>query len=300
MVAASVFSGGAFIGLAEMTLANWAGGGAGLMTIGSGIFSLVAPPPTVPFSGDIPTAQKSYAITGTRNAMRPYEPMPTVYGQYRMYPPHLAKPFSEVVGNDTYLRLLLTFGYGPLDVTELKIGETDVANYDLVEGTDYIIHKGYDDDAALSIFTDNVDENAFDTITLEDTENGGLLPMTPGSWGTITTELDTQEVSLDFSMPGGLISINDSNGKPIETKVYLKIEYQPKAEASGWVDAVATNELGDGVSTTSDYSGNYVFAMKERGRIVRGIRFDVAGAANGQYDVRVRRTTTVVGTVARD
>jgi len=124
---AAFFSGAGFVAgttSAGAALAGAAGMLAGLTGIATGIQSLVAPPPQV-YVGAIPETQDSAALTGTRNTARLYKPIRTLLGRYRVYPDLLGKPFVEQVGKDSILRLLMCFGYGPMDIEDIKIGGFD-------------------------------------------------------------------------------------------------------------------------------------------------------------------------------
>ena len=59
------------------------------------------------------------SITGTSNQANPYGVIPCVVGKMRFYPPHAALPYTETLGDDQYLRMLLDLGYGDLDISDL-------------------------------------------------------------------------------------------------------------------------------------------------------------------------------------
>ena len=72
-------------------------------------------------------------IEGARNAPRPFGVVARVLGRHRMVPPMGALPFTEIVGDDQFLRFLVVWGHGPLIITVLKIGETPIGEFDEVE-----------------------------------------------------------------------------------------------------------------------------------------------------------------------
>lgn len=244
----------------------------GLSLIASGAYSLAAPPPTVQFSGEIPTSD-SRAISAPRNEIRPFAPVPRVFGTYRVFPQYAAKPYTEIVGNDTFLRLLFTFGYGPLEITDLKIAEDLVDNFTNVE---YVVHPGYDDDPALSIFTNGVDEEAIATSLESDV---GSDPVTR------TTELDTYESSVDLVFPGGLIAFDEDDSSPRNVQTFFTIEYRAAGSADPWVGVTVTAPLGPGITELG--SGDIKIEARERGLVARGIRWVYPSA--GQWEVRITR-----------
>ena len=259
----------------------------GLMGVASGIQSLVAPPPSVPFGGDIATSQDSAALTGTRNGARLYGPVRTVLGEYRVYPDLLAKPFSERVGKDSVLRMLLCFGYGPLDITDIKIGETPIG--DLIPSSDYAVLEGWDDDPDLTIFRDDVEEDATlqREFTLEDQR----------ATTTVTHEFATkpgpEEISIDLQFPGGLISFGTS-GAPHAVKVRFTIQEREEGDV-GWTDiSRPTMGLGTDTGVTEISAGLFEFNLAERGAVTRGLRWDVpvGSTENAVHQIKISRTLT--------
>lgn len=265
-------------------LAAFTLGVAGAASVVTGAISLAAPPPVVPFTGAIPSSD-SRAIAAAQNEARPFAPVPRVFGQYRVFPQYAAKPYTEIVGNDVFLRLLFTFGYGPLQIDELRLGEDLVANF---SGVDFNILPGFDDDPALSIFTNGVDEESFQI---------DLTPLAPAV--TRTTELDTYESSVDFIFPSGLISFDEDDGRPRRVTAVFTIEFRDAGSADPWVGIDVTDPLGPGVSNPAP--GSVDIDARVRGRVSRGIHWRYPSA--GQWEVRVTRlgnATYADGTVVDD
>ena len=284
----------------------------GYAAIVSGVLSLVAPPQQQPFSGDIPTSQKSRAISGVRNDLRPYDVIPSVLGKHRMFPPFLAQPFTELIANQQHLRVLLTFGYGPLEITDLKIGETSFADAGLVEGTHYKIHEGFTDDDDLSIFTDDVTELGLGYTLVE--RNTGTFVSEYGNWGghetmaTESTEPNTVEANIEMTFPAGLIAFRDDTnflGEPRTVTIFFRIEFRLKdaEEDDPWTQVDASHgapdrfEFGNGVRTCDEWGANIEMRGDTRGKLTIGLHWTFP--AQGQYDVRIRRTNTRVGNYTR-
>lgn len=102
------------------------------------IATALIPPPSVGASSAID--EPSYTITGIRNTMLQYGPIPKIYGKRRIYPHYGAWPFTEQEGDEQYLRLVFVVGYGPLRLSELKIGETPLEQY---QGVEWVINRDY-------------------------------------------------------------------------------------------------------------------------------------------------------------
>ncbi|MCK5556511.1 MAG: phage tail protein, partial [Alphaproteobacteria bacterium] len=103
----------------------------------------LAPPPKPRFnSGD--KESPSLFIQGARNQASPFARVPKVLGKHRFVPPLGAFPYTETVGNDQYMRMLFVWGYGPLEISDLKIGETPLSDFEEVQ---IETRQGYADDA---------------------------------------------------------------------------------------------------------------------------------------------------------
>lgn len=254
---------------------------AGALSIGSGIYSLAAPAPATPFDGDIPTSSESPALLGRGNTVRPFEPIARQFGQWRRFPSYAAKPYTETVGSDQFLRLLFSFGYGPLSLTDLKVGDTPLSQIT----TEYQVLPGYDDDPDLVYFTNSVDETSL-AITLEDGVDVGFR----------TTSDDAHEGSLDIVFPGGLIAFDEDDGRPGTVEIEFAITYRESGTADPFVGIDATDPLGPGIQHPS--AGVVKISGKERGLQTRGVRWLFPAA--GQYDVKVVRVSTTVHGVDSD
>ena len=253
----------------------------GAMTIASGIQSLVAPPPSVPFSGNVPQSQDSAALTGTRNTARLYGPIRTVLGKYRVYPDLLGKPFQERVGKDSVLRLLMCFGYGPLLIEDVKIGETPI---DEVGDVRYNVLQGWSDDAELSIFRDEVDADSSFQKKLD-----RVSPVTQ----TLTTGSGPEEISIDIAFPAGLISFDD-DGKPRQVTVRIDIKEREQGVGSFTAIGTPTRGLESSTGIRQVSAGVFDIKLKERGSITRGLRWTVpsGSTANAFHEVQIQRIST--------
>lgn len=89
----------------------------------------------------------AYSLQGGSNSATPYGAVPVVLGRYRYTPPLGAATYTEAEGQDAYLRMLLVWGYGPLQISNLRIGDTPIESYEEVEIETL---EGSDDDSEES------------------------------------------------------------------------------------------------------------------------------------------------------
>ncbi len=103
------------------------------MSIGMQLINAVFPvrQPDMPsMPGDPGTSNPQLMLTGGRNESRTYGSIPLVLGQYRYNAPIAANTYSEIQTDLTYLRMLLCWGYGDVQVSDIRIGPTVLSEYD--------------------------------------------------------------------------------------------------------------------------------------------------------------------------
>ena len=214
-------------GLAPALVSALVSVGAGL--IANGIFGLIFPAPDLSLP-ETETPGRVSSLTGVRNRANPNGTIPRVFGKHRLYPSFAAVPYTEIVGEDQYLICLFCLGYGPLTLSEFKIGETDLSEYDEVEYYEHHTHAG--DAYNLKIYEADVFEEAIGA-SLEDfsaTNN-------PNSFTVRTTTEDVERISLDFVYPQGIIHLND-RGKPQDYTMGVSVWYR-KHGTTQWLRSSA-------------------------------------------------------------
>lgn len=72
-------------------------------------------------------------LQGGSNQAAPYAPIPVVLGQVRFTPPLGAQNYIESDSATSYLRTILVWGYGPLQVSDIRMGETPIAALEELE-----------------------------------------------------------------------------------------------------------------------------------------------------------------------
>jgi len=249
---AGFFGNSTFLGISAAKIAV-----GGVNLLGRLALNAIAPPPKPRFSANKESA--TLFIQGAKNQAMPFGRVPKVLGKHRFVPPFGALPYTETLGNDQYMRLLFVWGYGPLTISDLKIGETPIAEFSDVE---IETRQGYDTDVPITLYSNSVLQN---DMQVSLTSAAGYI--------TRTTEANADEISIDITLPRGLVKF-DSRGN--KTTTYVSIEVQYAVTGSGaWINAEATSPA---IQITA----------KQSAAIRRGLRFKVA---KGQYDVRVKRVT---------
>jgi predicted phage tail protein len=248
----------------------------GVALLGNMALNALIPPqqPTSPdFAG---LGSPRYQLTGTQNRFEPYAPIPRVFGKRRVYPLMAARPYSEVQGNDEYLRIALVVGWGPVKISDIRIGETPLTAF---SGVDFEVREGWDTDTPLTLFTRTVTEQQFSIELAKPDEN-------EAAWSTRTTDTNTNEIIVDIAMPSGVAFFNDAGGRD-SISVTFEVQYRLVGGAWNSPTWLNTNDEGMGTPGLITVTGADTSAVRASGR------FNPGGTA--QWEVRIRKVTTERG-----
>ncbi|MDD5048438.1 MAG: hypothetical protein PHH09_05860 [Methanoregulaceae archaeon] len=212
----------------------------------------------------------TYSIGASSNQENPWGTVPVILGTHKVYPPLGAKAYTEIVGADEYLRMLFVWGYGPMRIEDLKLGDTALTSYSNVE---IETREGWSTDTPITLFPSQVYQTAVNTIL---TSTGGMV--------TRTAQANVDELSVDLAFPQGLVRFDDAGNRQSET-VELTIQYREVGEEE-WVDAPATRALsvsGTSISTYGDANGTYsVYVSNPEAVIYRALG---TGEIEGSYRI---------------
>ncbi|APE45402.1 hypothetical protein BOO69_09725 [Sulfitobacter alexandrii] len=192
-------------------------------------------PPTQPESEE---RRNVYNIDGWRNEARPGAPVPYLFGKHRYAPPFAASSWTEVVGDQQYVRALFCLGYGPLRISDLRIGDTPISDY---EDVDVEIREGREDDLPIGLYPEQVlEENAGVQLVRPKPRDltGEIIPGSVGVETPVTrfTASNSTEASVILAYPTGLFAIDDK-GRVAPRSVSVRIRARLNGEGV-WQDVV--------------------------------------------------------------
>lgn len=202
----------AFLGVSAMRAIT-----AGVNILGRLALNALAPPGQPRF-GLGQKESPTLFLQGARNQAYPFGRVPKVLGRHRFVPPLGAMPYTETAGNDQYLRMIFIWGYGPLNISDLRIGETPLSEF---EGVEIETRRGLPDDTPLTLYSSSVMQNDMEVVL--QAEDGYVLR---------TTETEADEISVDITLPRGLVYFN-SSGKKTAADVQVEVQYS-LAGANEW------------------------------------------------------------------
>jgi hypothetical protein len=227
--------------------------GAGLSIAGSLVLNALFPPAKQSTQTD--NTHPLYSIGGSQNNGQQYGAIPQIFGRHRISPPYAAGQYTEIVGDDQYLRMLFCVSYGPVAVSSLQIGETPIDKFEDVQYNIIPDHTVQ----ALTLYTQPVFE-----------ESVSVLLTAADDWTVRTTADKVDYISADVSFPNGVYRYQSSNGKQVNYTVTVEIQYSV-ADANAWVS----------MGTVSITAASAQALRRTVGTAV----------ANGKYDVRMKKTS---------
>lgn len=222
----------AMAGVLGIGASGWAGIiGLGVTVLGNLLINALIPPPE-PKGRD---RSETFQISGWRNRLDPNGVLPEVLGKVRYAPPFAAPPYTEIVGDLQYIRAIFTAGVGPLTISDIRIGDTSIDEYDEVE---IEVREGLASDAPISIYPQQVLEESIGSEVarpLPRDDQGEVIEDEPGEQKPVirTTGADATAASVIFGFPAGLYNIHQSTGEMDEFTVELRIRQRP-AGTTAW------------------------------------------------------------------
>ncbi|MCA9344985.1 hypothetical protein KC946_04070, partial [Candidatus Saccharibacteria bacterium] len=251
-------------GTAAATFASTTAIVGGLLTaVGNLALAALAPPPKQKLNtgqglGTTNTqSSPTYFIQGARNVANPFGTIPTILGIHRFVPPLAAENVVEAFGQNNYVRQLFLWGYGELELDELKLGETPLDNFNdvsiqhVLDGNSTQILSNYNKDFSTEVLNITLDTVDAPTTTVER-----------------TTPPDIDSFTVVINWPAGSYLIDDKGKRqPFNTR--YEIEYREVGSGS-WIKAT--------YSVTEEKTSSFS-------------RSHIVNVSNGTYEVRVNRTS---------
>jgi len=231
---------------------------AAVMTAGSYLVNAIAPVKLEQIGGKSQKYEDSptYSISTPTNAERPWMTVPTILGKHRVYPAFGAKAYTEIVGENEYLRILVVWGYGPMQIEDIKLGDTLLSSYKHVRVE---TREGWSTDTDITLFPSSVNQ-----------ETVGVLLKNASGPVDRTAQANVDEISVDICFPYGLVQY-DNYGHRLFRSVTIRVRYR---------------EVGDETWTTLE---DKTFTDMSTSAVRYGWNWEVDNTK--QYEIRLNRLT---------
>lgn len=279
----------------------------GLTFGASFLFRQLVKPPQAPDTPSLGGARLGPGFQGIRNDARPYQPVSVVFGTHRVFPALAAEPYTETDGGTTIARMLFGVAMGPVEISDVRIGEVPIESFD---GAEVYVRSGEDTDPGLQLFESQIFERPggyqFPVFKASDPD-----PL-ESPWRQNVTEPETEEIVVELAMPQGLFRFNDK-GDLREFGFNLELAYKLTTDTN-WIPF--QEDVAYPVNTGAypilgilnpgrvipDLDGNTTFLGNAGTNPDRYSRYQIrarsqdaffvtlrARVAKGTYDVRMRR-----------
>ncbi|WP_421357793.1 TipJ family phage tail tip protein [Agrobacterium rosae] len=250
---------GAALGVSTQVAAGLIG--LGVTVIGNLLINALIPPPKTP---DQMEQENRYSITGWRNRLEPDGAVPLPLGTTRYAPPFAAYYYTEIVGDFQYLRCLFCFGYGPLAISDFRIGDTDLSEYSSVQTE---IRTGLASDATMALFPRQVVEESVGAELIMPYPRDELGEIISGSAATEepivrTTGADASGASVIFAWPAGMIKYTETKATPLAHAVRIRIQYR-RVNTVNWTTVTTLRVLAKKLEA---FYRQYTWNFPSRGR----------------------------------
>jgi len=215
---------------------------AGLTVVGALLVDALIPI-QVPNAGSASDARRNvYSIQGWRNDARPGESLPSIMGALRYSPPFAATSYTEIVEDQQYVRALFTPGYGPVRVSDLRIGDTPIDEFKDIEVE---IREGRDADMPVSLYSRQVLEDAagIELIRPYPRDTAGEIIDGAASVSTPVTRFtagDSAQASVILSFPQGLFRVDDDGDVKTQS---VSVQIRQRLDGVGAWSTVETLEI---------------------------------------------------------
>lgn len=252
VVVVSAYTGGGGLGFAGLGFSGAAVAGfTAAAAIGTTLLLNALIPPPVPGGFDIGGGldnslgtSQMYTITSQGNSSKKFGKVPKVYGTHRMFPTVAVNPYTEIETDPStgdlvqYLYAVYDFGFGPLDINDIRIGDTPITQYsdityNLVDLNKPAVSEGYWDDVLRNSFTfykgDSEQDNTSVIINANQDDNGALEDYQVTRNAAQNPNNYKQEIILTFLNPNGLIAYG-TNGESTSRTIELDIQFSKVGE----------------------------------------------------------------------
>ena len=205
-------------------------------------------------------ASATYSLNSSSNGMSYDSPIPRIYGRFKVPPRRILDNYTEIDGNDEYLHFIGVTGYGPLAISDIKIGNNPIENYTDV---DSYYTQGLEGNELLPDAPGVVYQDSFQIALTAFDSNSEKLP-TNDWWVNRMVCAEDQKVtkiSFDLMAPQGIYHMDDKARRIADSRsFYAEYRYyDDDGNASEWIGESRVTIKGVTVSPSRNYGSEYVY-----------------------------------------
>lgn len=252
----------ALLGLGIPTAIGSALIGLGVTLLGTLLINALIPSRTAGGGSARETERPTYAISGWRNQANPDGPIPAPLGRHRMAPMFAAPSYTVISGDDQYVVALFVWGYGQLNISDLRLGDTPLAKYTEVTTQTY---SGLPGDPAQTLYPQQVIENQLGVELLYNLPraSNGDIASGPPEIAPVSrfTAADVRDGAVIIAFPGGLVEYAN-DGTKLTLSVTIQIRQRP-ATGGPWS---VVNTMTFSAKRSEAFFRQFTWSFPSRGR----------------------------------
>lgn len=156
--------------------------------------------PSLPTGNSPGTPKGQNLLRGAHNQANQYGAIPVILGRMRYNPPLAANTYADIGTTVAYQRMALCWGYGPLQISDIRVGDAQIATLRECEVETVPGESGQSMTRFNSLYGKDVVQ---EQIGLELVNIGGAEV----NWVTTVISKDVDRITLTFHFPEGLRAI---------------------------------------------------------------------------------------------
>lgn len=217
---------------------------------GMALVNAIMPVRPPPGPNDPGTPGALNLFTGSNNQANKFGPIPVVLGKVRMTGVLGASPYIETMTDTTLLNLLIVWGFGPLNITDICIGSNQVDNFykDLALDTPKPVilygEPGEDETKFNQLYGQDVEQAPAKQVELVNNLDIG----NPYEYIYFTQE--STRVDVSFNCPEGMRAINIKTGNVSTATAAVELQL-------GTYNASNSTWTFDSAGTATYFNGKY-------------------------------------------
>jgi len=230
-------------------------------SIGVALAFQAFPPPTITLGGNAPGeagGSQTYSLSSQSNRPNSYGFVPKVYGRHKMVPYVAANPYITLEPDATgrlvqWLHAVYDFGFGPNVVTDIKIGNTNITNFQdlffqLVDFNRPLIDEGFWDNDLKNSLSYYTGVRSVEPVSVTLDRNEVDAPSSVSSYQVTrrtasNPDNERTKISVQLVFARGLRSVA-SNGASGSATVNFKLEFANVLTPNTWIRVDAPGAPG--------------------------------------------------------
>lgn len=271
----------AFAPWAAVNIAGFAQGTFGFyavsaaITVGGGLLVSTFLSPKAATNGDGEISQ-IYSLSAAGNTANPFQVIPVQYGRLKFLPSYASLPWTEFIGNDSYLNVLLANGQGKYFKEQLLIDDTVLWDSDTGLSASFtdVTWQFCDPGEPFTLFPANV-------INASEVSGQEITDVPLGMYTINDPDTVLTDVAFDLVFPAGLRGTADDGGH-FDASVTLTLKVQQ------------IDNVGAPIGGPFTVVAGHVITMNtpQPQRVSLKYNLVALGLVNGRYQASIERHPT--------